>query len=271
MIQSVLAQGVGKMNEDAVVINDDAKIYGVIDGVTSLDGKLVDGVTPGKRAAEAVKISFEQADAQKPLNNATEFANASIQTEMNQLGVEINHPKDRFQCCHAVVKLGELQAEYTTSADCVIYTIDKSHLVTQVMPKYQKVVERNNVKMWEDKYPGVYDGGKLPDEMLEAIHKAKATANIPGGYSVMNGDVKFNQSYNRGKIDTTNLSHILLTTDGFFDIESIGLDKFVMKFIEFGLDKMLAYMIDKELEDHDKKKYPRVKLHDDKAAVLITL
>ncbi|MGV2875736.1 hypothetical protein ROU88_07565 [Macrococcus capreoli] len=271
MIQSVLAQGVGQMNEDAIVINDRAKIYGVIDGVTSLEGILIDGITPGKRAAEAVKASFEQADSHITLNNATEFANASIQTEMDQLGIEIHHPKDRFQCCHAVVKLNDNYADYTTSADCVIYTIDTLNHVTQVMPKYVKQVESSRVKHWEEKYPGVYDSGKLPDEMLDAINKAKATANIPGGYSVMNGDVQFNQSYNRGTIDTSNLSHIVLTTDGFYDIESLGLEAFVSKFKSEGLDHMLSYMIDKELEDQDKTKYPRVKLHDDKACVMITL
>lgn len=271
MVQSVLAQGVGVMNEDAVVINEAAKIYGVIDGVTSLEGILVENITPGKRAADAVKAAFEQVDDTISLDNATELANASIQTAMDTLNVEINHPKDRFQCCHAVVKLSDNHANYTTSADCVIYTVDQSNRVTQVMPKYQKTTESNNVKSWEEKYPGVYDSGKLPDEMLEAINKAKATANIPGGYSVMNGDAKFNHAYNRGEFDTTNLTHIIITTDGFFDIEHLGLEQFVLKFIELGLENMLDYMMTKELEDKVKIKYPRVKLHDDKAAVLIQL
>ncbi len=59
MITSVLAQGIGIMNEDAVVMNEAANIYGVIDGVTSLKGILIDNITPGKRAADAVKDSFE--------------------------------------------------------------------------------------------------------------------------------------------------------------------------------------------------------------------
>lgn len=271
MIQSVLAQGVGKMNEDAVVINDDAKIYGVIDGVTSLEGVMIDNVTPGRRAAQAVKSTLENIESDISLDNATELANASIQKEMNELKVEINHPKDRFQCCHAIVQLSNHTAYYTTSADCVIYTIDKQDKVTQVMPKYQKTVESKSVKTWEEKYPGVYESGKLPEEMLEAINKAKATANIPGGYSVMNGDVNFNQAYNRGEINVSNIAYILITTDGFYDIEQLGLEQFVLRFKDEGLENMLDYMIQKELEDRDKILYPRVKLHDDKAAVLITL
>lgn len=271
MIKSILEQGVGVMNEDAVVINDEAKIYGVIDGVTSLNGILIDNVTPGKRATDAVKSSFVMAEAGMSLNNATELANASIQTAMDAFNIEINHPKDRFQCCHAVVKLHEGKADFTSSADCVIYTISKSNEVTQVIPSFKKTNESNRVKQWQERYPGVYESNALPQEMIEAIDNAKSTANAPGGYSVMNGDVNFNQAYNRGAIDTTNLSHILITTDGFFDIEHLGLQPFVMKFIQDGLDAMLEYMIAKELEDQDKTKYPRVKLHDDKAAVLIEL
>lgn len=271
MITSVLAQGVGIMNEDAVVMNEAANIYGVIDGVTSLKGILIDNITPGKRAADAVKDSFEQVDNSITLNNATELANASIQTEMEALNIAINHPKDRFQCCHAVVKLHDNIADYTSSADCVIYTITKDNKVNQIVPDYSKKNESDRVKYWQDKYPGVYESDILPEEMIEAIDNAKSTANIPGGYSVMNGDVNFNQSYNRGQFDITNLSHILMTTDGFFDIERLGFEKFVQKFIHDGLDAMLDYMITKELEDIEKIHYPRVKLHDDKAAVLITL
>lgn len=271
MITSVLAQGVGIMNEDAVVINEAANIYGVIDGVTSLKGIMIDNITPGKRATDAVKAMFEQVDKSITLNNATELANASIQTEMEAFNIAINHPKDRFQCCHAVVKLHDKMADYSSSADCVIYTITKENKVTQIVPDYSKKNESNRVKYWQEKYPGVYASNTLPEEMIEALDNAKSTANIPGGYSVMNGDVNFNQSYNRGQFELSNLSHILITTDGFFDIERIGLQKFVQKFIHDGLDTMLEYMITKELEDIEKIHYPRVKLHDDKAAVLITL
>lgn len=271
MITSVLAQGVGVMNEDAVVINEAANIYGVIDGVTSLKGITIDNITPGKRATDAVKASFEQVGDDITLNNATELANASIQTEMDAFNIAINHPKDRFQCCHAVVKLHDNTADYTSSADCVIYTITKDNTVTQIVPDYSKKNESDSVKYWQEKYPGVYESNTLPEEMIEAIDKAKSTANMPGGYSVMNGDVNFNLSYNRGQFELINLSHILITTDGFFDIERLGLQNFVQKFIQVGLDDMLDYMMTKELEDIEKKLYPRVKLHDDKAAVLITL
>ncbi|WP_414051034.1 hypothetical protein [Macrococcus animalis] len=271
MINSVLAQGIGVMNEDALVINETAQIYGVIDGVTSLKGILINNITPGKRATDAVKQAFEQVDANITLNNATELANASIQSAIDVFNIVINHPKDCFQCCHAVVKLHDTKADFTSSADCVIYTVSKSNEVTQVIPSFKKTNESNRVKQWQEKYPGVYESDTLPQEMIEAIDNAKSTANVPGGYSVMNGDVNFNHAYNRGEIDTTDLSHILITTDGFYDIEHLGLDNFVLKFVQDGLEAMLDYMITKELQDKEKKKYPRVKLHDDKAAILITL
>lgn len=271
MIQTVLAQGVGIMNEDALVINDAASIYGVIDGVTSLKGIMIDHMTPGKRASDVVKATFEQMDSTISLNNATELSNASIQSEMDAHKITINHPKDRFQCCHAVIKLHETFADYTSSADCVIYTITKNNKVSQIVPEYCKENESERVKYWQDKYPGVYESDTLPAEMIEAIDNAKSTANIPGGYSVMNGDISFNQSYNRGQFELADLSYILITTDGFYDIEKLGLQKYVQKFVEDGLDAMLAYMIKKEMDDIDKVRYPRVKIHDDKAAVLIKL
>lgn len=43
MIVSVIQQGEGLMNEDALIINDQARVYGVIDGVTSLSGRMFAG------------------------------------------------------------------------------------------------------------------------------------------------------------------------------------------------------------------------------------
>ncbi|ULG74714.1 hypothetical protein [Macrococcus brunensis] len=265
MIVSVIQQGEGLMNEDALIINDQARVYGVIDGVTSLSGRMFAGVTPGKRAADAVKAAFEQAESDASLNDITETANQAIQTDMTAMELEINHPKDRFQCCHAAVKLLSDHIEWTSSADCVLYAIGDE--VIQAVPRYGKKEESDRMAEWMKKYPNMKD---RPKEMIEAMDQAKKMANQPFGYSVMNGDLLFNEAYNHGTLSYECLTHILLTTDGFYDIKGVGLEQFVREGIR-DLDQFLRNMMLYEIEDKDKRLYPRYKVHDDKAALLITL
>ncbi|RXK17957.1 hypothetical protein [Macrococcus sp. DPC7161] len=267
MIQSVLEKGIGLMNEDALIINDKLKVYGVIDGVTSLAGVVIDGKSPGFLASQVVKQSFESTTLNN-LDKMTIEANANIQRLMDEMHIEINKKADRFQCCHAVVQLKDDKIFYTSSADCVIYTIGDT--VQQIVPTFKKDKESKSVSKWLKKYPNAYELKALPEEMIQASNTAKEAANEMGGYSVMNGDVLFNQAFNAGEINKANITHILITTDGFYDIENVGLETFVRQSLN-GLDVFLEDMITKEIVDKTKTLYPRVKVHDDKAAVLIKL
>ncbi len=74
--QSTGKYGSDKRNEDAVVVTAD--FAAVIDGATDISGALIDGVTPGRFAAQAVAAAFEKLDKHADATATVAFFTAAL-------------------------------------------------------------------------------------------------------------------------------------------------------------------------------------------------
>jgi hypothetical protein len=71
----VYKKGSNPVNEDALVINEDKKIFAVIDGATGLEG------LSGKIAAEIVRNSLEKMSVNESLKDVIKMANLRLSAE----------------------------------------------------------------------------------------------------------------------------------------------------------------------------------------------
>lgn len=110
--------------------------------------------------------------------------------------------------------------------------------------------------------------------MVDAISKVRKRVNIDFG--TLNGEKEVFRFIITGKIPLDNVKHILLMTDGVKVLqkdprkdEDMGL--LVGLFLKGGVNAMLEYVRNGENSDHECRKYPRTKTHDDATAIAISL
>ncbi len=110
--------------------------------------------------------------------------------------------------------------------------------------------------------------------MRDQILKVRREMNI--SYGVLNGEPEAMDFLNHGRIELDGISDILLFTDGLFLPRSMPwLDNdwslFSRLYREGGLENIRNYIRDLESRDPGCRVYPRFKIHDDIAAIAISI
>ena len=109
-IEHLSVQGCNEWNEDALIVNEKGRIYGVLDGATSLAS--ADGSeTGGYLASRTAQRVFEEAEgSDASLRSLVLQANDRIRAEMIERGVDADDKQAVWAAGIVVVADGRLHA-----------------------------------------------------------------------------------------------------------------------------------------------------------------
>src|SRR3989344_940836 len=268
-VNHLFDKGVGKINEDAVVIG--AARFGVFDGVSSRAGYVDEhGKTGGYLAANIAKETFEKS-SDSLIQIAIE-ANRLIEDAMKDRGIDISKKENRWGTTMAVVdiNLSKKEFEWAQVADSLLLVIYTDGTYKQLIQgDYDH--DRGIMSLWK----GLADintediRGKLDED----IRQLRQDVNVKFG--VLNGEIDVSKFIRTGKESLENVAHLLVFTDGLIipKEDPHAADDFsetVRLFQEGGLPRVRDYIREIENTDPNCWKYPRYKKSDDIAAIAIS-
>ncbi len=265
-VSSLLEHGSGELNED--VLLESTNLYGVFDGSTSLDKRrFQDGKTGGLLAAGTAAQSFRY--SRLPLIQTSEKANKNIQQAQLSQDIDVTNRHLLWSTSLAVIRLEDNFFEYCQTGDATILLILKDGSYKLVTPDID--IDRETLILW--KKVKTSTDSSLQGLLDEQIRKVRRRMNV--SYGVLNGEPEALRFINHGYEDLTDVSDILLFTDGLHlprENPSEGHDwhVFVHLYRLGGLEAVRDYVRSLQDQDQDCRKYPRFKCHDDIAAVAIS-
>lgn len=265
-VQSLLDKGSGELNEDVLLVTDN--VFGVFDGATSLgQERFQDGMTGGLLAAQIASRTFRD-DAQS-LDVLAGMANSNIFSAQEAENALTGERHKLWSTSMAVVRLTEHTLEYCQSGDALILLILKNGDYRVVTPDID--IDAKTLQLWKE--VPASRGESIRDVLAEQIQQVRSGMNV--NYGVLNGEPEAMEFLLHGSEDLTDVSDILLFTDGLFlPRENPGEEHDWKMFVELyrreGLLGLCDHVRRLQKEDPTCRKYPRFKHHDDIAAVAIS-
>ncbi|WP_177182745.1 protein phosphatase 2C domain-containing protein [Paenibacillus sp. OV219] len=277
---TITQRGVGAWNEDALISNASARIYGVIDGATSIVPYTgLGGETGGYLASQLIaRICGESADAELSLMELLAQANNALRQTMAEAGIQMERKEEVWSACSVLVRIAPKWIEFAQTGDCMLavyYTDGTIRIVTN--DQLAHVDDRTKAVWAAGIEAGLTTRAELWEHSKAQIAEGRAFANADGGYSVINGDPAFADYAEFGRFSRTNVQALLLFSDGLYipkplgesDKESaIGIASLVR---EMGLPRYIEWLTALEESDPDCTQFPRMKKSDDKTAIWINL
>lgn len=264
---SLLEKGSGEINEDVLLEKGD--ILGVFDGATSLDKRrFKEGLTGGLLAARAAAQSFQNS-RQCSLDQLAREANQNIQHAQLNENINIDERHKLWSTSLAVIHLNGNRLEYCQTGDALILFIFTDGSYRVITPDID--IDRDTLQLWKEMQ--VVPDALIHEVLAEQIHKIRLEMNI--NYGVLNGEPEALDFICHGYEDLTDVSDILLFTDGLHlprenPLEEHDWQSFVELYLEGGLQAVRDHVRHLQQQDPDCRKYPRFKTHDDIAAVAIS-
>ncbi len=275
-IEHLTVQGCNEWNEDALILNERERIYGVLDGATSLSSAV--GVeTGGYLASRIAKEVFETSELPAgcaPLRSLVLKANERIRMAMLERGVDVNDKNALWAAGIVVVRIGEHQIEYAQTGDCMLVAVYKDGTVRTVTHDQVDHFDEKSRLLWE-RYS---KEGLPPDEVrsrvYETIKQNRLKTNTSEGYAILNGEPELEHYVEHGGLNRIQLSSLLVLTDGLFLPRKSGeptpsMSDMVALIDEKGLSGYVDWLIANEYDESQQGKYTRLKVADDKTAIRI--
>lgn len=265
-VRSLLEKGSGEFNED--VLLEEGDLLGVFDGATSLDKRrFQEGLTGGLLAARTAAQSFQ--GNRCSLDQLAKTANQNIQNAQLNESIGLNERHKLWSTSLAVVHLDGNRLEYCQTGDALILFIFKDGSYKVITPDID--IDRDTLHLWKEMQ--VSPDALIHEVMAEQIHKVRLEMNI--SYGVLNGEPEALEFIRHGYEDLTDVSDILLFTDGLQLPRENPLDEqdwqsFVELYRQGGLQVVRDHVRHLQQQDPACRKYPRFKIHDDIAAVAIS-
>jgi hypothetical protein len=261
-----LEKGSGEFNED--VLLEEGDLLGVFDGATSLDKRrFQEGLTGGLLAARTAAQSFQ--GNRCPLDQLAKEANQNIQNAQLNESIGLNERHKLWSTSLAVVHLDGNRLEYCQTGDALILFIFKDGSYKVITPDID--IDRDTLQLWKEMR--VSPDALIHEVLAEQIHKVRLEMNI--SYGVLNGEPEALEFIRHGYEDLTDVSDILLFTDGLQlprenPLEEQDWQSFVELYRQGGLHVVRDHVRHLQQQDPACRKYPRFKIHDDIAAVAIS-
>lgn len=265
-VRSLLEKGSGEFNEDVLLV--EGNLLGVFDGATSLDKRrFQNGLTGGLLAARTAAQSFQERRC--PLDQLAQKANQNIQDAQINENIALNERHKLWSTSLAVVHLDGNQLEYCQTGDALILFIFKDGRHRVVTPDID--IDRDTLQLWKEMQ--VLPDALIHEVLADQITKIRLEMNI--SYGVLNGEPEALDFICHGYEDLTDVSDILLFTDGLHlprenPLEEHDWQSFVELYLQGGLQAIRDHVRHLQQQDAVCRKYPRFKLHDDIAAVAIS-
>lgn len=281
IIESISVKGSNEWNEDALICNEKANIYGVVDGATSLvPYRSKDGETGGRRASQIVKKYFERISISENTRSLEELmigANDELGMEMEKEKIDISKNENVWTTGAAVIRIRAHHIEFVQAGDCMItalYSDGTYRVITRDQIAY---FDNNTKKEW---VKAVKDGLRTQKEIRNRVEplikEQKSKMNTIDGYSVLDGSIEANLFLESGKINRINLTGLIICSDGLFIHDEIDssvkydpMDELVKKISLLGLEGFIHYLNAIEEKDPECLRFPRTKKSDDKTGIYL--
>ena len=250
--------------EDALFAADQS--FGVFDGATSLTGRKGAGPGGGALAASLARDVFA-AGAERPLVELANEANERIAAAMDAARVDRSRPENRWGTTAAVVRVGVATVDWVSIGDSVILVVLDDGTFRPLAALYDH--DRTTKRLVRAMGPVPDRRERLQDDLLAV----RGRANVE--YGVLNGEPAARAFVVHGREPLERARHVVLFTDGLLVPRADpdgddDLAPIVARFLEGGLASAKALVRGLEERDRDCAKYPRLKPHDDIAAVALT-
>jgi len=258
--------GSGECNEDVLLQTGD--LFGVFDGATSLERFYDDsGWTGGLRAATIAAATFRDCGASLPQAAAT--ANRLIREAQQRCRIPLHHRHRLWSTSLAVIRLHESSFDYCFTGDCMILLLHHDGSHTLLSPEVD--IDGETLRLWQQSPPGQQP---IHAHLADQIVKVRLQMNV--SYGVLNGEPESLAFLGHGRCSLDDIADILLFTDG------LALPKanpkgpsdwraFADLYRRGGLPALRDHVRGLQSKDPTCRRYPRFKLHDDIAAVAVTV
>ncbi|MEW9109025.1 MAG: hypothetical protein AB2374_06730 [Cytobacillus gottheilii] len=294
-ISTVYTKGIGEVNEDAIVVNKGEDIFAVIDGATGLGG------LSGAIAANIIKESLEQESNLSLLERVID-GNTKLHQAVEQQYKDISFeeiPKYKRSSCgisaiqiHRDPKGNPAFLEYVSAGDCMLFLqfsdasirqVTYDHLdrldlaaISKIEAKWRKLEKTEPIEtLSPEKIKQKQTEFRQEEEELLRSNRNKL--NTYEGYGIIDGDEDAIEFLESGKIPLIAIKQILLLSDGLkvhdhrnYPSKNTWIQSAKKAFAN-GLETLEQEIIETETEDPACIYYPRLKQHDDKSGVLLTL
>ncbi|OLN24124.1 hypothetical protein BTO30_01550 [Domibacillus antri] len=290
-IESVYIRGQHSINEDAYVMNEQKKLFAVMDGATGLGG------LPGSMAAEIVKQSLDtpgdQTLLQKVITGNKLLGEAVEKKTCRSIS---SIPKyERSTCGLAAIQLQDRTMDFVSAGDCMLFVQYKNHSIRMLtfdqIDKLDALSIRKMQQLWEQKaaetetHPNelsMEEMKKILEEIRTGIAPLLRTnrdkLNTEDGYGIIDGSPEAAGFLETGSLPLLDAKKILLLSDGLkihtkkeHPSQSDEWLKSAQMAFEKGLHHLADQIIKIEESDPSCYEYPRLKQHDDKSGILISL
>jgi serine/threonine protein phosphatase PrpC len=280
-ITSLSVKGSNPWNEDATVRNEANRLYGVIDGATSLVPFIGrKGETGGVLAARVIEEYLNRV-VNIPAQGLLRFlleANELLRAEMRLNGIVLDKKEELWSACAVVVNITEHWINYAHAGDCMLIAYYEDDTVRVVTHDQLEPIDQLTLDKWaEGVAVGIVQRDELWAHTKPQIIRGRQLANAPGGYAVLNGDPALVNYAEYGRISRVGVKALLLVSDGLYKPKTAGSAKtdgaveLALRVKDMGLKPYVDWLINLEESDPDCVQFPRVKKSDDKTAIYIEL
>ncbi|HET7578787.1 MAG TPA: protein phosphatase 2C domain-containing protein [Bacillales bacterium] len=276
-IESFTRKGINPFNEDRLVANHSAAVFGVLDGCSSIEKfRGQNGETGGYLAANILGNELEKITASESMIDAVKSANLKIEQRMIEEKIDIGSKDKRWGTVFAVVKIFEHSVEYIQIGDCMAFAVYRSGEIRPLTISQVSHLEIRSLLKWKE---AIERGYTSPQELSKytapIVRENRKKSNTYDGYGVLNGEPEALQLVEYGKINRTELKDIVLISDGLVwpekdPIQSVDWGKSVNSILEKGLESYAESILQIENEDPDCQTYIRLKKSDDKTGLVLT-
>lgn len=284
-VTSVYQNGSRPINEDRVVINEQANIYAAIDGATGLNGGI-----PGKLASETFQSFLLKATNQHALLACMKEANEELYkkavsyyqtTEQTSVPTIESIPK----CKRSTTGIAAIQFDedyssfdYVHAGDCMLFLKfdnNEIRMVTHDVVHFFDQIAIDKITALRKECSQEVELSKLRELVNPILIENREKYNTPQGYRILDGSKESFDQLEYGKIHLNKVKGILLLSDGLLfptqKEEENGWKRSAEIAFLSGLDALLAEVQQKEMQDKECVIYPRLKQHDDKTGILIEI
>lgn len=265
-IAALHEQGSGECNEDVLLQAED--LFGVFDGATSLEHFYDNnGATGGLRAATIAADTFH--DCGGGLPQAAAKANRLIREAQQRSRIPLHHRHRLWSTSLAVIRLNESSFDYCFTGDCLILLLHRDGSHTLLSPEPD--IDSETLQLWQESPATVQS---IHAHLADQIVRTRLQMNV--SYGVLNGEPESMDFLRHGRCGLDDIADILLFTDGLALPKadpkgSSDWQAFADLYRRGGLPAIRDHVRGLQSGDPSCRRYPRFKLHDDIAAVAVTL
>lgn len=240
-------------NEDALVVDPEAHVYGVVDGVSAMLPYEDEAGFTGGRIAAALLVEAlgagTGADADSgagagacadvgagagadtdagsgagagalgadfDLAEAVLRANASLMQRMLAAGVDVAAKWKRWGAVFAIVRWRHTHLEYVQAGDCMLLARYSDGSVRTLTRNQVAAFDLKALQAKQQLLKNGTPAEKVSHRLKPVFKCNRDKANAPDGYAVMNGDPALAYTMEYGRISCANVVRIYAITDGMF-------------------------------------------------------